>query len=106
MMRDSQTLDSIRELNMSYLLLAQRLLDQDRVAAIYRLGLTDSAADMLAALTPAQTHALAQATELIWQLRLDDLTLISALTENTKSAALSHLHASIVLAEKPCKRKP
>ncbi len=38
------TLEEIREVNLSYLLLAQRLLQEDRVSAMYQLGLSEQVA--------------------------------------------------------------
>jgi hypothetical protein len=43
-MKDDTLLDEIREANLSYLLLAQRLLRTDRAEALYRLGIGGSAA--------------------------------------------------------------
>ena len=41
---NTSTLAEIREVNLSYLLLAQRLLQEDRVSAMYRLGLSEQVA--------------------------------------------------------------
>jgi flagellar transcriptional activator FlhD len=98
-------LTQIRELNLSYLLLARRLLDEDRVAAMVRLNLSEPVADIISALTPAQTRRIADSTDVIWQLRLDNIAVLSALVDlQNESAATSHLHAAIILAEEPCTR--
>ncbi|WP_277188742.1 flagellar transcriptional regulator FlhD [Caballeronia sp. BR00000012568055] len=96
-----ESLTQIRELNLAYLLLARRLLEEDRVAAMYRLNLSASLAEILSALTPAQTRRIADSSELIWHLRLDKLTVLSSLIEGDRHAPL---HAAIVLAEEPCSR--
>jgi flagellar transcriptional activator FlhD len=98
------SLARIRELNLAYLLLAQRLLDEDRIAAMYRLDLSETTANIIAALTPAQTRRVALSTELIWQLRLDHPVTLSALVDGDRPSPLPHLHASIVLGEASCKR--
>jgi flagellar transcriptional activator FlhD len=101
----TDTLAQIRELNLAYLLLARRMLDEDRVAAMYRLDLSDDIARMISALTPAQTRRIAHASELIWQLRLDNRAVLDALIDGERRASQAHLHAAIVLAEPPCTRR-
>ncbi|MEZ2352947.1 flagellar transcriptional regulator FlhD [Caballeronia sp. RCC_10] len=100
-----ESLAQIRELNLAYLLLARRLLDEDRIMAMYRLGLDDTATRILSALTPAQTRRLAESTELVWRLRLNDVTTLRALVDSDQRKPLSHLHVSIVLGEEACKRR-
>jgi flagellar transcriptional activator FlhD len=101
MLTAQESLAQIRELNLAYLLLARRLLEEDHVAAMVRLNLSESLARTLAALTPAQTRRIADSSDLIWQLRLDHLTVLNALIEGERHAPL---HAAIVLAEAPCTR--
>jgi flagellar transcriptional activator FlhD len=102
----TDSLARIRELNLAYLLLAQRLLDEDRIAAMYRLDLSETTADIIASLTPSQARRIAMSTELIWQLRLDNPVTLSALIKGETKSALPHLHASIVLGETSCKPAP
>ncbi len=40
-MKSCDALESIREINLSYLMLAQRLLREDRPAGMFRLGLSE-----------------------------------------------------------------
>ncbi|WP_232460307.1 flagellar transcriptional regulator FlhD [Burkholderia ubonensis] len=40
MNHNNETLDSIQDINQSYLILAQRLLHDDREAGMFRLGLS------------------------------------------------------------------
>ena len=46
-MDSEQLLAEIREANLTYLMLAQNLIRKDRAEALYRLGLTEEAADLL-----------------------------------------------------------
>ena len=46
--RSSETLDSIREINLSYIMLAQRMLREDKPIGMFRLGLSSELADLLA----------------------------------------------------------
>ena len=46
-MNTQQLLDEIRDANLSYLVLAQHLIRQDKAEALYRLGLSEEVADVL-----------------------------------------------------------
>ena len=61
-MDNEQLLAEIREANLTYLMLAQSLIRQDKATALFRLGLTEEAADLLAALSLAQVMKVASAT--------------------------------------------
>jgi flagellar transcriptional activator FlhD len=103
MTRDSQTLDSIRDLNLSYLLLAQRLLAEDADAAQARLGLSAATAQTLAQLSPAQTVRLASSSQVLCFFRLGGDALLeglASLTERTQRAAATPLasNASLMVA--------
>ena len=54
-----QLLAEIREANLSYLMLAQNLIRADRAQALYRLGVSEDTADLIAALSPAQMLKIA-----------------------------------------------
>lgn len=71
-MLDTELLDEIREANLAYLLLAQRLLRQDRAEALYRLGVSDEVADLLAQLSTAQLLRIATSSQLMCRFRCDD----------------------------------
>ena len=58
-MDNSQLLNEIRETNLTYLLLAQRMIKDDKAAALFRLGIAKDAAELIEALTPAQVRAAA-----------------------------------------------
>jgi flagellar transcriptional activator FlhD len=93
MTRDSQTLDSIRELNLSYLLLAQRLLNEDKEGAQARLGLSAEMAQTLSQLSPAQATKLASSSQLLCFFRLGGdalLTGLAGLAERTQRAVASN----------------
>ena len=46
-MDSNQILDEIRDINLSYMLLAKQMLREDRVSAMYRLGINQDIADIL-----------------------------------------------------------
>jgi flagellar transcriptional activator FlhD len=94
-------LAEIREANLSYLMLAQTLIRTDREQALYRLGVSESTAQMIDGLTSAQMMKIAAGNTLLCRFRMDDDLVWSLLTSHGKSAAnegISRLHASILLA--------
>eukprot|EP01041_Mallomonas_annulata_P033979 gene33979-56676_t len=58
-MSKEQLLAEIREANMTYLMLAQNLIRQDKAEALFRLGMSEEAADMISTLSPAQIRRIA-----------------------------------------------
>ncbi len=71
-MDSEQLLAEIREANLTYLMLAQNLIRKDRAEALYRLGLTEEAADLLGMLTTAQLLKIASSNMLLCRFRVDD----------------------------------
>jgi flagellar transcriptional activator FlhD len=100
-MNADQILAEIREANLSYLMLAQSLIRTDREQALFRLGISEETAGLLASLTPAQMMKIASGNTLLCRFRMDDDLVWSLLTSHGKSAAndsVSRLHASILMA--------
>ncbi|GLS15427.1 MULTISPECIES: flagellar transcriptional regulator FlhD [Hydrogenophaga] len=101
-MNSEQLLAEIREANLTYLMLAQNLIRQDRAEALFRLGLTEEAADMLAMLTTAQLLKIASTNMLLCRFRVDDDLVWNLLTNhNVKkvdNATTTQLHANILMA--------
>ncbi|WP_119291450.1 flagellar transcriptional regulator FlhD [Azohydromonas sediminis] len=100
-MNADQVLAEIREANLSYLMLAQSLIRSDREQALFRLGISEETATMIASLTPAQMMKISSGSTLLCRFRMDDELVWSLLTSHGKSAAndsVSRLHASILMA--------
>lgn len=97
----SEMLSEIKEVNLSYLLLAQRLLREDKAMGMFRMGITDQLADVLGNLSLAQTVKLAASNQLLCRFRFDDHTVLSSLADKGKSASLSHAHSAILMASQP-----
>src|SRR3546814_10444930 len=87
--------------NLSYLLLAQRMLRDDYAASMFRLGFSNEVADILMRLSPAQLVKLAGSSSLLCRFRFDDYSLLSALTQDVLGGALQQAHATILLAKQP-----
>jgi flagellar transcriptional activator FlhD len=101
LMTTEQILAEIREANLSYLMLAQTLIRADREQALYRLGVGEDTATMIASLSAAQLMKIAQTNSLLCRFRMDDDIVWNLLTSHGKAAANDHvgrLHASILLA--------
>lgn len=97
-MNNEQILQEIREANLSYLVLAQNLIRADRVQAMYRLGLSEEIAEIIAGLTTAQLLKVAARNVLVCRFRFDDELVWSLLTDHSKDAATKQVHASILMA--------
>lgn len=100
-MNNDQIMMEIRETNLSYLMLAQSLIRADRDQALFRLGLSEEAADRLSSLSPAQVLKIASSNVLICRMRVDDDLVWTLLTNHGKATApdsVSQMHASILMA--------
>ncbi len=100
-MTSEQILAEIREANLSYLMLAQSLVRHDKEQALFRLGLSEDNAILIATLTPAQMMKIAAGNTLLCRFRMDDDMVWNLITSHGKGAAndgMSRLHASILMA--------
>jgi len=97
-MTSEQILNEIREANLSYLLLAQNLIRTDRTEALYRLGISEESADMIAGLTLAQCLKIATRNVLISRFRFEDDMIWALLTDHGKDQTARQIHASILVA--------
>ncbi|APV51414.1 flagellar transcriptional regulator FlhD [Betaproteobacteria bacterium GR16-43] len=98
-MNPEKLLEDIRETNLAYLMLAQHLIHKDKPEALYRLGVSEEVAQILAALTPAQLLKLAASNLLMCSFRFNDETVWNLLTSHTKERNVgSGIHASILMA--------
>jgi len=72
MMEDkADILDAVAKFNLSYLLLAQRMLLEDWENGKRMLGVSDAIASRICSLTLAEMEAMAESSELVCQLRVD-----------------------------------
>jgi len=97
-MKPNQILDEIRELNLSYLILAQNMIRTDRAEACYRLGLTEESADQLAGLTSAQVAKIAASNQLMCRARVEDDMVWELLASHGRDHVAAGMHASILMA--------
>ena len=103
-MTNEQMLAEIREANLTYLMLAQSLIRTDRPEALFRLGMSEESANLIAALSPAQVLKIASGNMLLCRFRVDDDIVWNLLTNHSASKvdndATTRLHASILMAGK------
>ncbi|QQX88808.1 flagellar transcriptional regulator FlhD [Cupriavidus necator] len=93
-----ESLREIKDLNLAYLLLVQRLMRENEAEALFRLGIGREVGRVLAALTPQQMVALARSNLVLCRFRLEDSMLLAALTGAEPLHALQNMHAVIVMA--------
>jgi flagellar transcriptional activator FlhD len=98
-MKTEQLLDEIREANLSYLVLAQHLIRQDKAEALYRLGISEEIADVLEGLSTGQLLKIAAANLLICRFRFDDELVWNLLRSHSRERGVAGAHAAILIAQ-------
>lgn len=91
-METSALLEEIRDLNLGYLMLAQRMIRQDKAAAVYRLGISQPLADVLADLTTGQVLKMAATSVMLCRMRLDDRVILGLLTSHGRDGLMQPSH--------------
>lgn len=103
-MTNEQLLAEIREANLTYLMLAQTLIRQDKAEAVFRLGLSEEACDLISTLSAAQVLKLASRNTLLCSFRVDDDMVWGLLTNHSTNKigneATNTLHANILMASR------
>jgi flagellar transcriptional activator FlhD len=101
-MNDDQLSREIRDANLTYLMLAQNVIRRDKAEALFRLGISEESANMIAMLSPAQILKIASSPMLLCRFRVDDEMVWNLLTNHTAAKvdndATTKLHASILMA--------
>jgi len=100
-MDTNQILEEIREINLGYMLLAQQLIREDKVSAMYRLGINKDVVDILEKLTSSQLIKMAASNMLLCRLRFDDALIAEMLSSHSRDQAVAQSHATILMAGQP-----
>ncbi len=100
-MNTKQLQEDIRDINLTYLMLAQKMIRQDKPAAIFRLGISPDLVDMLDDLTPTQVIKMAASNMLLCRFRFDEKLLLSMVTDYSKERLMSQAHAAILMSAQP-----
>ena len=85
-MTSEQMLTEIKEANLTYLMLSQSLIRQDKAQALFRLGISEESADLIATLSPSQIMKLASSNMLLCRFRADDDMVWNLLTQHNLPA--------------------
>jgi flagellar transcriptional activator FlhD len=88
----------IADLNLTYLLLAQKLLRQDRSAGMLRLGVSPEMADLLGNMSLPEVIKLAASNFVLCAFRLDELPGVRSMLQPGRDTALQQAHLAILLA--------
>jgi flagellar transcriptional activator FlhD len=102
-MNTDQMMNEIRETNLAYLMLAQTMIRADKSQALFRLGLSEEVADLVAQLSPQQLVRIAAQNVMMCRFRFDDEMVWGLLTSHGRTvegddSSASRLHASILMA--------
>ncbi len=100
-MNTNDMMAEIRDANLSYLMLAQQMIRSDRATAIFRLGISQSIADLLAGLSNPQLLKLASSNMMLARFRFEDSAILGMLTNYNKERSLTQSHAAILMAGQP-----
>jgi flagellar transcriptional activator FlhD len=95
-MQEAEVTNEITDLNITYVLLAQKLLRTDRAAAMLRLGLSAETADFLESLSVRQALKLATTSFMLCSLRMGDL--MENVVRAGRDVPVQQAHLAIVLA--------
>ena len=97
----SQIHSEIQEANLSYMLLAQQMIKEDKVASIFRLGISEEMANLIAGLTPAQIMKMSSSNMMLCRFRFDERLLLNMISDFNKDRLMSQAHATILMAAQP-----
>ncbi|WP_312758731.1 flagellar transcriptional regulator FlhD [Pantoea brenneri] len=91
-------LQNIYAFNLSYLLLAQHLIQQDACTAAFFLGINEELINLLKNLPLPELLRLASVDRLICQLRIESEAVLNTITKSSRLEALQGIHAGIILS--------
>ena len=100
-MNKTQLHEEIKEANLSYLLLARQMIQEDKSGAIFRLGISEEMAELVAGLSPAQLLKMAASNILLCRFRFDEKLLLNMITGYNKDRMMSQTHTAILMAGQP-----
>jgi flagellar transcriptional activator FlhD len=100
-MKANELTMEIKELNLTYLMLAQQMVRADKDMAIFRLGISKDIAEILAVLTPGQILKLSNSNMMLCRIRFDDSLVLGMLANYGKEKTMVQSHAAILLAGQP-----
>lgn len=100
-MNTDQLHQEIKEANLSYMLLARQMIQEDKEAAIFRLGINQEMAELIAGLSSAQLLKMAASNMLLCRFRFDEKLLLNMITDYNKNRMMSQAHTTILMTRQP-----
>ena len=100
-MDTTQLHEEIKEANLSYMLLARQMINDDKDAAIFRLGISEEMVELVAGLSPAQLLKMSASNMLLCRFRFDEKLLLNMITDHNKDRMMSQAHTAILMAGQP-----
>lgn len=100
-MNTMQLQEGIRDINLTYLMLAQQMIKEDKAAAIFRLGISQDLVEVISSLTPPQVIKMAASNMLLCRFRFDENLLLNMLTGYNKDRMMGQAHAAILMSAQP-----
>lgn len=91
-------LSEIRNVNLSYLMIAQQMIRHDRAEAIFRLGISGEIADLIAGMSNAQVLKMAGCNVMLSRFRFDDSAILTTLLSDKTAHTVNSLRTSIIMA--------
>ncbi len=101
MIPNDNMMTEIRDANLSYLMLAQKMIHSDRATAIFLLGISKEIADLIADLSISQILKLASSNMMLARFRFEDSAILGMLSNYNKDHILAQSHAAILMAGQP-----
>ena len=100
-MQINQIHEEIRETNLSYMLLAQQMIQSDKISAIFRLGVSEEMANLISGLSPAQILKMADSNIMLCRFRFDERLMLNMITDFNKDRMMSQAHTTILMTAQP-----
>ncbi len=97
-MNITQLQEGVRDINLTYLMLAQQMIEADKAAAIFRLGIGQDLVELIGQLTPPQIIKMAASNMLLCRFRFDEKLLLNMVTDYSKDRMMSQAHAAILMS--------
>lgn len=94
-------MNAITEHNLSYLMLAQRMIRDSEAEAMLRLGISQEIARLIVALTPTQLIRISHTNMLLCRFRFDDHALLASLASDNAQHDLQQMQMAILMASQP-----
>ncbi|RUO35807.1 flagellar transcriptional regulator FlhD [Aliidiomarina sanyensis] len=97
-MEKSSTLEEFQELNLAYLLLVQKMIAEDRAAAIFRLKLTAELAELIESLSVREITWLATQGQFVLRPCAENAEQLAHILRNRRETGLSQTHLAMLMA--------